>query len=82
MVELITWPSFFEPIKIGFFWRFFGAQLWGGGAKLVFLKKENGQKRVFLKKKIAPFFWWVLASLHCCCMIVTRCFRRVCQKTL
>ena len=81
MVELITWPSFFEPIKIGVFGDFLVHSYGGGGAKLVFLEKEFGQKRVF-GKKIAPFFWWVLASLHCCCMIVTRCFRRVCQKTL
>ena len=58
MVELITWPSFFEPIKIGFFLRFFGAQLSGGGAKLVFLKNKNGQKRVSENKICAPIFAW------------------------
>ena len=55
VVELITWPSIFEPIKIGFF-RFFGAQLSGGGAKLVFLKK-NWSKKGFPKKNVHLFFW-------------------------
>ena len=57
MVELITWPSIFEPMKIGFFLRFFGAQLSGGGAKLVFLKKKFGQKTVSKNKICAPIFW-------------------------
>ena len=56
MVGSITWPSFFEPIKIGVFWRFFGAQFSGGGAKLVFLKKKFGQKKGFRKKNVHLFF--------------------------
>ena len=50
----------------------------GGGAKLVFLKK-NGQKRVSDKKNVHLFFGEFRFSsllLH----DVTRCFRRVCKK--
>ena len=36
--------------------RFFGAQLSGGGAKLVFLKNKNGQKRVPKIKFVHLFF--------------------------
>ena len=55
MVELITWPSFFEPIKIGVLGDFLVHSYEGGGAKLVFLEKEFGQKKVFGQKN-APFF--------------------------
>ena len=51
----ITWPPFFEPIKIGFFEIFICAQFSGGGATLVFLKVVFGQKRGFRKKSCAPF---------------------------
>ena len=46
----------------------FGAQFSGGGAKLVF-KKKNLVKKGISEKKCAPFFWGVLASLPCCCMM-------------
>ena len=52
----ITWPPFFEPIKISFFFRFFGAQFSGGGAKLVFFKVVLGQKRGLRKKNVHLFF--------------------------
>ena len=35
----------------------------------MFLKKKFGQKRDFRRKKCAPFFGGVLASLPCCCML-------------
>ena len=56
MVGSITWPSFFEPIKIGFFFEIFCAQFSGGGAKLVFLKKNLVKKGVSEKKIVHPFF--------------------------
>ena len=48
-VRSITWPPFFEPIKIVFFTVF------RGWCKLVFLKVVFGQKRGFRKKHCAPF---------------------------
>ena len=39
----ITWPPFFEPIKIVFCLFVFSGQFSGGGAKLVFLKVVLGQ---------------------------------------
>ena len=52
-VGSITWPPFFEPIKIGvlvIFW----CTVFRGGAKLVFLKVVFGQIRGF-RKNCAPF---------------------------
>ena len=55
MVGSITWPSFFEPIKIGVLGDFFGAQFSGGGAKLVFLKKHWVKKGIS-ENKMCTFF--------------------------
>ena len=80
MVELITWPSIFEPIKIGFFFsRFFGAQLSGVVQKLVFLKK-NWSKKGFQKKKLCTYFFGQLRFISLLLDDVTRCFSRVCKN--
>ena len=60
--------------------RFFGAQLSGGGAKLVFLKNKNGQKRVSENKKLCTYFLGQLRFISLLLDDVTRCFSRVCKK--
>ena len=66
-VGSVTWPHFgqsrvnnlatiFWAYKNRVFWRFFGAQFSGGGAKLVFLKVVFGQKKGFRKTNCAPLF--------------------------
>ena len=56
MVELITWPSFFEPIKIGFFGDFW-CTIIRGWCKISVFEKKIGQKRGFRKKNVHLFFW-------------------------
>ena len=51
----------------------------GGGAKLVFLKK-NWSKKGFRKKNV-HLFWGEFRFSSLLLHDVTRCFRRVCKKT-
>ena len=73
----ITWPPFFEPIKIVFF-EIFCAQFSGGGAKLVFFEKMV--KKGVSEKKCA-LFWGGLGFTSLLLHDVTRCFRRACKKS-
>ena len=75
MVGSITWPSFFEPIKIGVW-----GDLFGGGAKLVFLKK-NWSKKGFRKKNV-HLFLGSLGLVHCCCMMSLDALEGCAKKTL
>ena len=81
-VGSITWPPFFEPIKIGVLGEFFGAQFSGGGAKLVFLKKNLVKKGVSEKQELCTFFLGSFGFTSLLLHDVTRCFRRVCKKNL
>ena len=78
MVGSITWPSFFEPIKIGV-WEIFLCTVFRGWCKIsVFEKKlvKNGVS----EKKLCTFF---LRSFGFTSLLLhdgTRCFRRVCKK--
>ena len=47
----------------------------------MFLKKI-GHKRDVRKKNCAPFFWGVLASLPCCCMMALDALEGCAKKTL
>ena len=77
----ITWPPFFEPIKIGFL-RLFCAQFSGGGAKLVFLKMFWSKKGFPKKKQLCTFLGGGLGFTSLLLHDVTRCFRRSVSKTL
>ena len=56
MVESITWPSFFEPIKIGVFGDCLCTVFRGWCKISVFEKKTFGEKRGFRKNNVHLFF--------------------------
>ena len=78
MVGSITWPSFFEPIKIGVL-EIFWCRIFRGWCKISVLEK-NWSKKGFPTKKMCTFF---LGSFGFTSLLLhdgTRCFRRVCKK--
>ena len=79
MVGSITWPSFFEPIKIGVLGDFL-CTVFRGWCKISVFEKKNWSKKGFPKKKMCTFF---LGSFGFTSLLLhdgTRCFRRVCKK--
>ena len=66
MVGSITWPSFFELIKIGVLGDFL-CTVFRGWCKISVFEK-NWSKKGF-RKKMCTFFWGSLGLVHCCCMM-------------
>ena len=67
----MTWPPFFEPMKIGGL-GVFSVHSFQGWCKISVLKVVFGQKRGFPKKKVVHLFWGggFQGLVDCCCMML------------